>query len=201
MKQAFIVFLVLTACDPKEQKLVNGEVVNHAKKEMVFTTPPVELSIDTLYEIEDGHLDLKLDERTLFGKFYRDRVSFYVVEQPNLTLYGAPVESMTLYLIDSVLCRKKYELTANIAEPLIEQLGKFVFKPLDWNTIESAKVVDVVLRNDDMFQINPIMNRYQLRWETDNKTILFRHEHDSTSERNVYEEQLSEYKRLMRSLD
>ncbi|WP_158233458.1 hypothetical protein [Reichenbachiella sp. 5M10] len=139
--------------------------------------------------------DEEIGEENLFGNFHSDRVSFHIVEDPNIGLHGGKVQEMTLYFIDDLLCRKKYDLNKNISSALISQYGNFKFKKLRIET-DSLSQTQILLRSDSGFFINPLIGNYQLKWIKDTTLYFFRHEQDSLLESNVFIEESQQYQEL-----
>jgi hypothetical protein len=141
------------------------------------------------------------DDETLFGKFFNDRIAFHIIENPDLQIQGVSVDKLTLYFIDDVLCKKKYELKSNISNQLMNQFGSFKFKALNHDTKEFAVNNGVVIYYSDGKEINPALTHFQMKWLSNDKTIIFRHQKDSMMEENYYTEELPEFLKRYRLVD
>ncbi|WP_420580335.1 hypothetical protein [Reichenbachiella sp.] len=139
-------------------------------------------------------------DENLFGKFYNDRIEFHIIDKPNFELHQAGVKKVTLYYIDSVLCKKKYELDRPIADELAKIYGKLSYKSLNRATDSLAREMGIVLQSENGNRLNPYLKKYQLKWKVDDKVIYFRHLEDSLNTSNFYIEELKEYRRLFNSV-
>ncbi|MEP2025251.1 MAG: hypothetical protein ABJH98_15655 [Reichenbachiella sp.] len=151
-------------------------------------------------EINSEKADITPTDENLFGKFYDDRIEFHIIEKPDIQIYNAGVNKVTLYYIDSVLCKKKYELDRPIPDELAKTYGKLSYKSLNQATDSLARNMGIVLRSESGNRLNPYLKKYQLKWKVDEKVIYFRHLEDSLSTTNLYIEELKEYRRLFNSV-
>ena len=103
-------------------------------------------STDTLRSYELG--------KNLFGKFFKQRAEFYIIENPNKTLYNRPVKSITLYFLDGTLAKTKYELDDDISDDLIQSFGTFTIKGYDTLTRGLFKREKIIAMNDQRKTLN-----------------------------------------------
>ena len=198
MRLAFLILLFAFGCKKvnQEAKLQEPLKEKSATPELVEKSSPKPKLID--YEIADFKEEVSIAPDSEFGKFYNDRVSIHIIDNPTETIFSNKANTLTLYFIDSVLCKKKYELEVDISSDLMEEFGSFSFKPLDWNTRDLAKENGVVVTTKERRLINPQLKKYRMKWSLEDKDILFRHEWDSISSVNTYEEEMPEYKHLLK---
>ncbi len=196
MKYWFLVLILVVGCTKAGQNHTAPSNVPLASNSETTHTPKF---ID--YEIADYKEEVNLDPKTEFGKFHNDRLTIHIIDNPQETLFSHPTKSLTLYFIDSVLCKKKYELGIDISSDLMTSYGSFSFKPLDWNTRDLAKDNGVLVTQEKKKSINPQLKKYRMKWTLEDKDILFSHEEDTIREINVYEELLPEYKLLIKLVE
>lgn len=195
MKYCAFVFLIFLAC--------NGIGLNEERTNLESSTlsnaGEADSTIVATFNINDTKNQVVDHDDHLFGKFYHDRIEFHIVDRPDIKILNTPVKRMTLYFIDSVLCKKKYELEENISNKLMNSLGSFKFQPIGMKSLEAAKMNGVIVYQPNGALLNPHLASYQMKWALEDRTVIFRHEEDSLAESNTYEEQLAEYKRLFNS--
>ncbi|WP_422361080.1 hypothetical protein [Reichenbachiella sp.] len=150
-------------------------------------------------EINAEKAEITPTDENLFGKFYNDRIEFHIIDEPGIQIHSAEVKRVTLYYIDSVLCKKKYELDRSISDELAKTYGKLSYKSLNHTTDSLARHMGIVLRSENGNRLNPYLKKYQLKWKVDEKVIYFRHLEDSSTTSNFYIEELKEYRRLFNS--
>ncbi|MDW3208347.1 MAG: hypothetical protein R8N23_00670 [Reichenbachiella sp.] len=151
-------------------------------------------------EINSEKADVTPTDENLFGKFYNDRIEFHIIDEPDIKIHNAEVTKVTLYYIDSVLCKKKYELDRPIPDELAKTYGKLSYKSLNFATDSLARHMGIVLRSENGNRLNPYLEKYQLKWKLEEKVIYFRHLEDSLGSSNFYIEELKEYRRLFNSV-
>ena len=142
-------------------------------------------TLDTLRQYELG--------KDLFGKFFQERAEFYIIENPNKTIYGHPVKSITLYFLDGKLSKTKYELDAEISDDLIHSYGTFTIKGYDSITRRVFKTEKIVDRVDNKKVLNKNLVNYELKWEMSSKFIYTRVDKSGPKVRYEYVESLKNY--------
>jgi len=192
-----IIVLMFTSC-------VNTES-NEETKEDGFTSEGKEANINqaetyNLISVEIGTYkkEITISDDHLYGKFFGDRAEFYIVENPELFVSSSPVDRLTLYFIDSVLCKKKYELTQDINPELIKSYGGFKFKALNEATKIKSKKEKIVLKSDGGSYINSHLTHYQMRWNESEVALKYIVRTDSSIAQYHLIEELNAYKKLFR---
>ena len=147
-------------------------------------------------EVKTEKAEITPSDENLFGKFFNDRIEFHIIENPDIQLHHANVNKITLYYIDSILCKKKYELDRSIADELALEYGKLSYKSLNLATDSLVKSMGIVISSEKGNRLNPYLKKYQLKWKLDDKAIYFRHLENSLSTSNYYIEELKEYQQL-----
>jgi len=142
-------------------------------------------TLDTLRQYELG--------KDLFGKFFQERAEFYIIENPNKTIYNHPVKSITLYFLDGKLSKTKYELDAEISDDLIHSYGTFTIKGYDSITRRVFKTEKIVDRVNNKRILNKNLVNYELKWEMSSKFIYTRVDKSGPKVRYEYVESLKNY--------
>src|SRR5688572_3823582 len=187
-----IIFLVIcvafVSCEKeqaKEDQQDPQRVIKKSEKNVSERFLRIDGTLDTLRQYE-------LD-KDLFGKFFRERAEFYIIENPNKTIYNHPVKSITLYFLDGTLSKTKYELDADISDDLIHSYGAFSIKGYDSITrrvFKTEKIIDVVNHKK---VLNKNLVSYQLKWEMNTKFIYTRVDKSGPKHRYEYIESLKNY--------
>lgn len=141
---------------------------------------------------------IDLSQFDLYGKFFNDRIQFYMSNNTNTNILNANVEHITLYFIDGVLAKSKYILSDNISSHLINTKGRFRFKALNWKNKDLAKNEDIIFKENQKHQINEKFDNYQLKWSTNSKDIIYTNKDSFELQPNnyVYSEILNHYKEV-----
>jgi hypothetical protein len=140
---------------------------------------------DTLRSYEVG--------KNLFGKFFKERAEFYVIENPNKTLYNQPVRSITLYFLDGTLAKTKYTLDEDISDHLIHSYGNFSIKGYDSLTRRLFKTEKIIQEVGHKKTLNKNLKNYQLKWDLDNKYVFVRVDKTSRKKKIEYIEALKSF--------
>lgn len=130
---------------------------------------------------------------SLFGKFFRQRAEFYVIENPNKTLYNHPVKSITLYFLDGALAKTKFELDDDISDDLIQSYGTFSIIGYDTLTRKMLKTEKVVQAINEKKVLNKNLMNYQLKWDRHTKFIYARVDKSQHKKRFEYIESIKDY--------
>lgn len=190
-----ILLLVSAGCQMKDKLVLIKET------DQVGPNSSTELTeVWSKLEINTEKRELEESEESLFGKFYNDRIEFHIIDDPGIHLHGAAVDRITLYYIDSVLCKKKYEIDRGIADELALRYGAVSYKSLNHETDSLAMSMGIVLPSESGNRFNPYLKKYQLKWTLVDKTILFQHLQDTDQVANIYIEELAEYRMLYKSV-
>jgi len=190
MKINAIIILLATcgSCRMEEQQAkVDAEVkeVKKSEKNIPERFLRIDGTVDTLRSYELGN--------HLFGKFFRQRAEFYVIENPNKTLYNHPVRSITLYFLDGMLAKTKFDLENDISDDLINSYGAFTIKGYDTITRKLLKTEKVVEARQDKKVLNKNLINYQLKWDRGTKFIYARVDKSRLKRRFEYIEAIKDY--------
>ena len=110
----------------------------------------------------------------LFGKFFCDRIEFYIIKNPTNEIYSSRPESITLSYIDGELRQSKYILDNNIVASLLDQLGSFKIKGLDFKNREIISSKQIVNKTKRGISLNRELDNYELKWEFEDSEIKYR---------------------------
>ena len=190
-----IVILLLISCERElpvaETKIASAEI-RKSEKNISERFLRIDGQSDTLRNFELG--------KNLYGKFHRDRAEFYIIENPNKTIYGHPVKSITLYFLDGTLAKTKFELNQDISNDLIESYGKFTITGFDTLTRKLFKTEKVIHALNQRKVLNKNLLNYELKWEMPSKLIYTRVDKSGPRKRFEYIETIknydSKYKRI-----
>ncbi|HZB11697.1 MAG TPA: hypothetical protein VE467_01650 [Chryseolinea sp.] len=150
-------------------------------------------TLDTLRQYELG--------KDLFGKFFQERAEFYIIENPNKTIYNHPVRSITLYFLDGMLSKTKYELDVDISDDLIHSYGAFTIKGYDSITRTLFKAEKIIDNVDNKRILNKKLINYQLKWDLTSKFIYTRVDKSGTKPRYEYIESIKNYDSKFRGVE
>src|SRR5688572_25002370 len=188
--------LLLSGCqeqsESKEQSSEQLEIVD-LKKNVAEKFLRIDGPTDTLrnYELQSN----------LFGKFHRQRAEFYIIENPNKTIYNHPVKRITLYFLDGALAKTKYELEDDISDDLIYSYGGFSITGYDTLTKRLLKTGTVLQKVDQRKVLNKQLINYQLKWDVPSKFIYTRVDKSGAKKRFEYIETVKDYNRRYKQLE
>jgi len=168
-----------------QQKDRDPGKINKSEKNVSERFLRIDGTLDTLRQYELG--------KDLFGKFFQERAEFYIIENPNKTIYNHPVKSITLYFLDGKLSKTKYELDADISDDLIHSYGTFTIKGYDSITRRLFKTEKIVDRVNNKKILNKNLISYELKWEMSSKFIYTRVDKSGPKARYEYIESLKNY--------
>lgn len=193
----FIYFLLM-ACKPESgQEVVQEEPdlteIKKSEKNVPERFLRIDGTLDTLRRYELG--------KDLFGKFFQQRAEFYIIENPNKTIYNHPVKSITLYFLDGTLSKTKYELDADISDDLIQSYGTFTIKGYDSITRSLFKREKILDKVNNKKILNKNLINYELKWELSSKFIFTRVDKSSQKARYEYIESLKNYDSTFREVE
>ena len=196
---AFLLFcLALISCEKdsekeEEQQELDPAEIKKSEKNVSERFLRVDGTLDTLRQYELG--------KDLFGKFFQERAEFYIIEDPNKTIYNHPVKSITLYFLDGKLSKTKYELDADISDDLIHSYGTFTIKGYDSITRRLFKTEKIVARVNNKKTLNKNLINYELKWEMSSKFIYTRVDKSGPMVRYEYIESLKNYDAKFRGVE
>jgi len=196
---AFLLFcLALISCEKasekeEEQQDLDPAEIKKSEKNVSERFLRIDGTLDTLRQYELG--------KDLFGKFFQERAEFYIIEDPNKTIYNHPVKSITLYFLDGKLSKTKYELDADISDDLIHSYGAFTIKGYDSITRRLFKTEKIVDRVNNKKILNKNLISYELKWEMSSKFIYTRVDKSGPKVRYEYIESLKNYDAKFRGVE
>jgi hypothetical protein len=201
IKNLIVIFLAIAsfvACsdqrdDDDDDEPITPPVVVLSEKNI----PERMLTIDT----RPDTLELDRPARHLFGKFFDRHAEFYVIDNPNKTLYNQPVKSITLYYLEGTLSKTKYTLEEDISDDLIASLGSFTIKGYDSLTRKLFQTEDIIAIRDHKKVLNKKLNNYELKWDRGEKFILMRVDKTEKKKRVEYIESLKSYESTFKSVE
>jgi hypothetical protein len=176
----------------EENKPVAEEISKH-EKNVPERFLRIDGKTDTLRSYELG--------KHLFGKFFSKRAEFYVIENPNKTIYSHPVKSITLYFLDGTLSKTKYTLDKDISDDLIQSYGNFTIKGYDSVTQRLCRTAKVIAVVDRKKVLNKNLNNYELKWELTDKFIFARVDKTSPKKRYEYIESVKNFQRKYKGVE
>jgi len=194
-----VVFFICESCNQRIEQNKDKQIV----RRQTIGLGDVDALEQTLITVPIGSNRSAIDisDEHLHGRFFQDRAEFFVVEQPLLYLADTKVEELTLYFIDDVLCKKKYELASDISTDLMRTYGTFKFRALNDSSKTIAKKEGVLQKSTKKKTMNQNMNYYRMRWPNQKPALYYEYKRDSVEERRLLIEELSEYKNLLREAE
>lgn len=187
---------LLTDCQEqsaqKELPVESPEIIK-PKKNIAEKFLRIDGPTDTLRSYELGS--------NLFGKFHQQRAEFYIIENPNKTIYNHPVKCITLYFLDGALAKTKYELDADISDDLIASYGAFSIKGYDTLTRSLLKTSSVLQKVDHRKLLNKHLVNYQLKWDMPSKFIYTRVDKSRVKKRFEYIETAKDFYQRYRQVE
>lgn len=155
--------LFLISCR-QEQKdppgFIRGQEVIRASTDTVTSQTMMPSEVGDSSWIEDLN-DL---EENLFGKFYGERATFYIIPDPGTEIYDKPVRTITLYYLDGKHSKTKYVLEGNIADDLINDYRKFNIRGFDEKNRQLLKTEKIYSRKKRRWILNARLDNYEIQW-------------------------------------
>lgn len=193
----FIGAILMVSCEQevttKEKKSPEAPEVKKSEKNIPERFLRLDGQQDTLRNYELG--------KNLFGKFFQKRAEFYVIENPNKTLYNHPVKSITLYFLDGTLSKTKFELNDDISNDLIRSYGPCTIKGYDTVTRKLLKSEKILMVNNQEKIINEKLINFELKWDRNTKYIYARVDKSGPKRRFEYIEALKDYARKYKQIE
>jgi hypothetical protein len=138
-------------------------------------------------------------EENLFGKFYGERATFYIIPDPGTEMYDKPVRSITLYYLDGKHSKTKYVLEDNIVDDLINDYRKFNIRGIDEKNRQLLKTEKIYSRKHKRWALNARLDNYEIQWTLGNTRARMRvNENDSLTAYEYSVRDLDYEKRLAR---
>jgi hypothetical protein len=191
-----IVIVLLISCEKKsatERPVSEQNQLKKSEKNISERFLRIDGRTDTLRNYELG--------KNLFGKFFKERAEFYIIENPNKTIYNKPVKTITLYFLDGMLAKTKYELDDDVSDDLIQSYGTFTIKGYDTLTRGLFKREQILAVKDQKKVLNKNLTNYELKWDLDSKFIYTRGSKSAGKKRFEYIEALKHYSSKFKQLE
>jgi hypothetical protein len=177
----------------KNDEVQKGKPIQKSEKNISERFLRIDGRPDTLRNYELG--------KSLFGRFFKQRAEFYVIENPNKTLYNKPVKSITLYFLDGALAKTRYELDDDISDDLIHSHGTFTIKGYDTLTRGLFKREKIISVTDKKKMLNKNLTNYELKWDLESKFIYTRVDKSAGKKKFEYIEALKNYSDKFKQLE
>ncbi len=140
-------------------------------------------------------------EGNLFGKFYQDRATFYIINNPQNTICDVRVNTLTMYYLDGELCKTKYLLEKDVTNDLINQYGKFKIQGFDVKTRYLLQHEPIVIRKGKRWELNRKFTNYKLTWILADKRLELKVDKDDQEEPYKFVEQLPNYDKIRKEVE
>jgi len=204
-----LIFLVyLFSCQPKERSIEKQETVSEIPKTIKkrSTSHRIDLDQYRLYHTID-QVDLRGFKK--FGTFFGDRLSFYFLDDPEMSIGKANVHFLMLYFMDDRLVKVRYHIDDNISNYLVDSLGMCKIRTSDAANKTILETGSAVIKNKRGIRLNPALDNYELIWDryvVETRLVV---DPDQKSQYNfksvpsnyVYIDQLKSYKRRISELE
>ncbi|MDN4164458.1 hypothetical protein QWY31_03040 [Cytophagales bacterium LB-30] len=174
--------LLFSCQNPSSEKLTSEQKTEDSVAHVNHVPLAATHVYDTVSRLE--HADEALADK-LFGSFYEDRATYYVIPNPDRKLYGQAVDRMVLYYLDSEMLKVKYSLSEDIVHQLIRDYGKFKIKALDSLSQSLLDKGDFLVHGIQGKQFSDSMMAYRITWEVGDKQLVY--EVHKSQEPPVYE--------------
>lgn len=195
-----ILFFMLCACDSwrTNKSVTESELARNGSSQIV---PSGMLEVDTAVVLKDLETETNLLEEHLFGKFFNDRAEFYIIKNPDNKMFHSDIEKITLYYIDGILCKTRYDLDRAVAEALVDNYGSFKIMGLDSVNTRIVKSGDVLRSETGLTKLNSELNNFEMTWRKRDKVFVYRHVDNDSVRQFTFVEKLDDYDRRLRSVD
>jgi hypothetical protein len=196
------ILYLFCSCDIRTGKVeydkskVNNDGLKSEKGRII---PNSLLEVDTT-TLNTSHQYTELLEENLFGRFSNDRAEFYIVKKPGNKMFTSNVQKITLYYIDGVLGKTKYELDESISTALIENYGSFKIMGLDSLNKAIIKERHVLQEVDGLHSLNSNINNFEMTWQKKGKVFSYCEVRNDSIHQFVFIEKLGDYNSRLRSV-
>ena len=193
----FLAIVILASCERELQNTpeqpVEKEVAVKSEKNVSERFLRIEGKVDTLRHFALG--------KDLFGKFHKQRFECYIIENPNRTLYSRPVRKISLYFIDGILAKTKYELNDDISDDLIQSHGEFTIQGYDTLTRILFQTEKIIQKVNQKKVLNKNLTNYRLKWIRESKIMYSRVDKRAPKKRFEYIETIKDYEARYRAAE
>ena len=200
-----LAFCFLLACGQRKGEDANA--IQQKKKETKASLNKQEvpqelltLAADTQVQQRQAGKESILKEN-LYGKFFDERAEFYIIKEPQNSLYQTKVKKLTLYYLDGELSQTRYILEADIIDQLIKQYGAFGITGHDAKNQELIRARQILIYTPQGQVFNKDLDNYQISWRVDEKLIRYRVNKYEPENRFNYLERLKDYKRAFSEIE
>lgn len=193
--------LLLFSCNEQQEVTVKKQPV--APPLMDFNDQKIPKEFLTLSDSTDEVPGVKEEdlEGNLFGKFYADRASFYIINNPKNKIYDVKVNTLTMYYLDGELCKTKYLLEKDVTNTLINQYGRFKIQGFDVENRYLLRKEPIVIKKGDRWELNQKFTNYKLTWTLADKQLELKVDKNDEEEPYKFVEQLPNFKKIRREVE
>jgi hypothetical protein len=199
---------LLFACEQKQGEPVNlrtekGQKETFSKSGLNQQEVPQELltlAADTSTE-EKQSTRTTIPKENLYGKFFDERAEFYIIKEPQNTIYQTKVKKLTLYYLDGELSQTRYILEDDIIHHLIKQHGTFGISGHDLKNQELIRSKQILINTPEGQVFNKALDNYQITWQIDQKLIRYRVNKNEPENQYNYLERIKDYKKTFSEIE
>lgn len=204
MKNLFTLFIAtifLASCSPeKEDALRADEAGNHQQQFTNFNHQEVPAKLLQLQDTLKTDSVLQPLEGNLFGRFFSDRVEFFIVDKPTNLIQDSRVKFLTMYYVDGQLGQVKYNLEQDVVDRLIGTYGSFRIDGRDSLNRARIKNSEVVTFTPEGMAFNSQLDNYQMKWDLEHAQIVYHVNLRDSLEPYKYIERLKNFESVYRSV-
>ncbi len=159
-------------------------------------THTLTVKLDAADSVENYDLD-----EHLFGKFFGDRASFYIIKDPNNRINGIKVKSMTLFYLDGTLFKTKYVLEKNIADYLINNYPQFTLRGFDLKNRDLMNREKIFYKKNRKWSLNPGLDNYEIIWRLGRNEMIMRVNENDPEMAYQYTVNDKNYKKILYTIE
>ncbi|AHM60284.1 hypothetical protein D770_10135 [Flammeovirgaceae bacterium 311] len=158
----------------REDKAPVGEALAREQQFLNYNHRQVPDSLLQLSEPGAADTLLKPLEGNLFGKFFANRLAFFIVKSPTNKIHNARASTLTMYYLDGHLGQLRYNLEQNVVNKLINTHGSF--RIVGYDSLNQALIQSrpVVTFTSSGAELNPQLNNYEIKWDLVYAQILYK---------------------------
>ncbi len=194
-----LLFIVLNSCQtgPKHKLVISGNLLDSVQvSDSVRPSRILSVKLDDKDTLERYDLD-----EHLFGRFFGNRASFYIIKNPNNRINGVKVKSMTLYYLDGSLFKTKYILDKNISEFLINNYPQFTLRGFDVGNRKILSNEKIFYRKKKKWYLNSTLDNYEIIWRLGRNEMKMRVNANDTIATYQYIVNNKNYDRILTSIE
>ena len=139
-------------------------------------------------------------EGNLFGRFYNERAEFFIIDNPQNTLYDVQVNSVVLCYLDGFLSKTTYFLNENVANKLVSRYGSFRISGHDFENRELINKREI-WENREYKRLSEKLDDFRMSWTLGDQEIVYEVDLNKNNEKFVYIEMTDQYKNLLRVIE